>query len=208
MALDSQPSVVAQISDVEESGEIHVRLRTLTQLFNSMDPSPFHDRDLDPEAEEWIVSSAQEAPEDAKLRLVLHLETTTPNENEDKAAEKAVHAFFHREAELSRRKLRQLLRRGRKSLVIALSVVGATLLGGDLLHPVLGGGHFADVVRESLLIGGWVAMWRPLEVFLYDWWPIRGEEKIFLRLATMNVMVQRCGLRCARDLATEGVAVG
>ena len=37
--------------------------------------------------------------------------------------------------------------------------------------------RFAGVARESLLIGGWVAMWRPLEVFLYDWWPIRAEAK-------------------------------
>jgi len=28
-------------------------------------------------------------------------------------------------------------------------------------------------VRESLLVGGAVAPWRPLEIFLYDWWPIR-----------------------------------
>ena len=36
--------------------------------------------------------------------------------------------------------------------------------------------RFADVIRESLLIGGWVAMWRPLEVFLYDWWPISARQ--------------------------------
>ena len=49
--------------------------------------------------------------------------------------------------------------------------------------------RFAEVARESLLIGGWVAMWRPLEVFLYDWWPIRAEAQLFDRLSAMTVRV-------------------
>jgi hypothetical protein len=26
------------------------------------------------------------------------------------------------------------------------------------------------VIEESLLIFGWVANWRPIEIFLSDWW--------------------------------------
>ena len=29
-----------------------------------------------------------------------------------------------------------------------------------------------QVVEESLLIFGWVANWRPIEIFLYEWWPV------------------------------------
>ena len=36
------------------------------------------------------------------------------------------------------------------------------------------------------LIGGWVAMWRPLEVFLYDWWQIRAEARLFDRLSSVS----------------------
>jgi hypothetical protein len=45
------------------------------------------------------------------------------------------------------------------------------------------------VIREGFLIGGWVAMWRPLEVFLYDWWPIRAEARLFDRLSRMPVRI-------------------
>jgi len=38
---------------------IVVRLNAVGQLFNTMDPSPFHERDLDHDAEEFIVSSAR-----------------------------------------------------------------------------------------------------------------------------------------------------
>jgi hypothetical protein len=39
------------------------------------------------------------------------------------------------------------------------------------------------VLQQSFVIGGWVAMWRPIEVFLYDWWPIRAEARLYDRLA-------------------------
>jgi hypothetical protein len=32
-----------------------------------------------------------------------------------------------------------------------------------------------------------VAMWRPQEVFLYDWWPIRADGTLFDRLSAMAV---------------------
>jgi len=32
-----------------------------------------------------------------------------------------------------------------------------------------------------------VAMWRPLEIFLYDWWPIRADARLFARLSSMPV---------------------
>jgi hypothetical protein len=48
---------------------------------------------------------------------------------------------------------------------------------------------FASLLKESLLIGGWVAMWRPLEIFLYEWWPIRADAKLFDRLSVMPVRI-------------------
>ena len=55
--------------------------------------------------------------------------------------------------------------------------------------------HFPDsrvavLVREGVLIVGWVAMWRPIEIFLYDWWPIRAEWRLFQRLSVMPVRIE------------------
>jgi hypothetical protein len=53
----------------------------------------------------------------------------------------------------------------------------------------MSGSHAGVLIRESIVIGGWVAMWRPLEIFLYDWWPIVAERKLFDRLSTMPVRI-------------------
>ena len=41
---------------------IEVRVAELRQLFNAIDPSPFHERDLDPRAEAFIVDAVSISP--------------------------------------------------------------------------------------------------------------------------------------------------
>ena len=94
----------------------------------------------------------------------------------------------------SRRKLRELFRRGRISLVIALAFLAASIAVGDAVAGYLGESRLSEVIREGFLIGGWVAMWRPLEVFLYDWWPIRAEGRLLQRLSTMPVRIEYKGV--------------
>jgi hypothetical protein len=56
---------------VHHPTRINLKLRELSQLFNSLDRSPFLDRDLDHDAEEFIVSWARELPKDRRLELVI-----------------------------------------------------------------------------------------------------------------------------------------
>src|SRR5258705_672911 len=56
------------------AGVIEVHVRELSQLFNSMDPSPFLDKDRDVDAEEFITAWARELPRDKPLALLAHLD--------------------------------------------------------------------------------------------------------------------------------------
>jgi hypothetical protein len=170
---------------------IEVRVRDLRQLFNEMDPSPFRDQDLAPDAEEFIVDWAREAPRDAPLGLVVYVEDPAADLAGGAALLRdAVQRYFRRRAEVARHRLRELFRRGRISLAIGLA---ALALATGLANAIAGvvAGDLGRLLREGLVIGGWVAMWRPLEVFLYDWWPIRAEARRFDRLAAMPVRLER-----------------
>jgi hypothetical protein len=169
---------------------IEVRVAELRQLFNAIDPSPFRDRDLDPRAEEFIVEWARDLPRDARLALVVHLERSAGQADEAPLLGESIHQYFKQRAMDARRRLRELFRRGRISLVIALVFLGGSIAAGDAVASFLRDTHVAEIIREGLLIGGWVAMWRPLEVFLYDWWPIRAEARLFDRLSTMPVRIE------------------
>jgi len=84
----------------------------------------------------------------------------------------------------------ELLRVGRTSLVIGLAVLAAAIAAGDFLATLLKGNRIGGIVRESLTIGAWVSMWRPPEVFLYDWWPIRSEARLSDRLVVMPIRIR------------------
>ena len=169
---------------------IEVRVAELRQLFNAIDPSPFLERDLDPKAEEFIVDWSRDLPASAVLALVVHLERAPGPPDEAAALRDAVHQFFRQRALHARRRLRELFWRGRVSLAIALGFLALSLALGNLLAASLPWSHVAETLREGLLIVGWVAMWRPLEVFLYDWWPLRADARLFDRLGEMPVRIE------------------
>ena len=177
-----------------ETGIIEVHVREIDQLFNSIDPSPFREKDLDDDAHEFIVSWAKELPAHVPLTLLVHLDRgAIPPDGEALLAE-AVHGFYSHRAELTRQRLHQLLRTGRTSLLIGLVFLAACILVGDWVGRRSHEMELSEILRESLLIGGWVAMWRPLEIFLYDWWPIRNEARIYDRLSEMKLQI-RCSNR-------------
>lgn len=164
---------------------ISLRLRELSQLLNSMDPSPFIDRDLDGAAEDFIVSWARELPPAQELKLVISLASPPPAERAAETQD-AVRHHFHARAESKRREFRQLMRRGRTSLLIGLLFLAVCLALGNLFER-LGVSALSEILKESSIIVGWVAMWRPLEIYLYDWWPLRAEWRLLQRLGRMEV---------------------
>jgi hypothetical protein len=172
----------------ERPKQVEVRLRELSQLFNSMDPSPFIDRDLDASAEEFIVSWARELPHTGELELVIHL-GLRPEAERAAGTEAAVQHYFTSRAEMKARELRQLLRRGRSSLLIGLVFLAACFGLGEVIEG-LSQRAWAEFVVIGLHIAGWVAMWRPLEIFLYDWWPVRNDRHLLERLARMRVRLE------------------
>jgi hypothetical protein len=169
---------------------IEVHVGELNQLFNAMDPAPFRERDLDPNAEAFIVESVKELHHDQRpLALVVYVDREAITADDAAVVKDAVHQYFAARARATRLQLRELFKNGRISLVIGLACVAITVLAGDLISTRFEGWRFAGVVSESLLIGGWVAMWKPLEVFLYDWWPIRAETRLDTALSKMPVRV-------------------
>ena len=173
----------------QPEAKIEISLNRLSQLFNSLDPSPFHERDLDQEAEDYIVGSAEEIWHHRPLRLVIHLPVDQVPEPDAFSLADAVHNFFtYREAH-ERRQLRLLFRDGRIALAIGLTFLFCCVALREVISS-LEHNATSDIFGEGLLIIGWVAMWRPLEIFLYEWVPIRRRCQILSALATIPVTIQ------------------
>lgn len=169
---------------------IEVHLRTAEQLFNSLDPSPFHERDLDDEAERYIVGWAREIKGTGRLQLIVTLPEVAHSTEVAQRIPDAIHNYFSYRAVQARQELRELLRIGWRSLAIGIVVLMVCFVTIQYISIAVGQTTVGRLMEQSLLIVGWVANWRPLEIFLYDWWPIQRHLVLFRRLAKMSVEVR------------------
>jgi hypothetical protein len=168
---------------------IQVRIQSIGQLFHTLDPLPFRERDLDAGVEEYIVGWAGELSGAHPLEVVIHLPPAEVRREEAGHLEDAVHNYFSYRAEVTGWELRDLFRLGRASLAIGIGVLAACIVLGKLTSGWLGGGYLGRFFDEGLIILGWVANWRPVEILLYDWWPIVRRRRLYRRLAAAKVRI-------------------
>lgn len=133
---------------IDQRYDIAIRIRTIMQPFNSLDPSPFHERDLDPHTEEFAVGWVRELPRGVPLRITVELPADEAAKPEAATPGEAFANYFGHRARAAERDLRELFR------------------------------------------VGWVANWRPIEIYLYDWWPIRRRIVLLRRIAAAPVTVR------------------
>jgi hypothetical protein len=81
-------------SSTSDVNAIEVRIETISQLFFNLDPSPFREKDLDKDAEEFIVSWARELPSKAPVKIVVHLPVQELERLEAKEIGPAITQFF------------------------------------------------------------------------------------------------------------------
>ena len=115
---------------------IELRIAEISQLFDSLDPFPFREKDLDKEAEEFIVSWARELPVDQPLKIVVHLpqaQASTPEAHELGAALTRYFDYRARGIELD---LNELFRVGRRALVIGVTVLSFSVIAGQTASSV------------------------------------------------------------------------
>jgi hypothetical protein len=173
---------------IDGKPSIELKLRTPRQLFDERDPAPFRERDLDDDAARYIVASYRDLADHRDVKLSLYFESLDELKDKPLVITRAIHAFFTFEADLKRRELKDLLRTGLIALAIGLT----------FLFSCTAFSHFLDhatatlprkMLKEGLFIMGWVSMWKPISIFLYEWWPIRASLRTYKRLSRIEVEI-------------------
>lgn len=187
-ALNDHPNVsVKPETEQPVSGSIEIRLEKLSQLFHSLDPYPFRERDLDRDAEEFIVDWARELPHNQPLSILVHLPKPEAESEHAAQVEGAVRRYFKYRAVVAAHDLKELFAVGRVYLLIGLTMLIACMAAAQLVSNLAGKTSWAPIVSEGFIILGWVANWRPAEIFLYDWWPMARRRRLMRRLSEASV---------------------
>ena len=170
--------------------ELELHMGELRQLFDSMDPAPFRERDLDPKAADYIVDWAGRRLPARRWRCTCIL------------AAKAAPTPTMRCCAMRCASTSSAAPRPSGASCASCSAPAASACSSAWASwpgrsrwrvrsaALIRHEGYAWLVSESLIIGGWVALWRPMEIFLYDWWPIRADARLYDRLAAMPVSLR------------------
>lgn len=166
---------------------IELSLSSADQLFDMRDPAPFLERDLDPDAEEYLLDCLREVPARAPVKILIHCAASSGITPEVTGT--AIANFFGYRRWASHLRRREHFRQARVALLTGILFLSACLAARELT-PFLPWPLGANIVSEGLFIIGWVAMWRPAELLLYGWWPLARQERLNARLAAAPVEVR------------------
>jgi len=174
-------------------GGIDIRLRSLSQLFASLDPSPFREGELTTDAEEYLIRKVNEFPDSQPVRVVIHLpaEDAVPRPPSDIAA--ALTSHFARCVAIETKKAREAFRAWRQGTAIGFVVLGICLFLAWHITNTFPSRPVTRIFQESFVILGWVAMWKPIETLLYELLPPARHRRrqVLQRLSNAEVVVAR-----------------
>jgi hypothetical protein len=170
-----------RIHERDTMATIAIRIRSLARLFDALDPAPLQESALERNAEGYILGCAGKHRPTEPLRLLVHLPESLGAHAAD--ASDAIHEHFRRAHAQGERNFRRRQRIGGFTLALALGVLAGSFWLRSLLSNVEGS-PLVQGIGEGLLILGWVVMWRPVEILLWEHWESHLNHAMLERLTT------------------------
>jgi len=165
---------------------IELSLQRREQMFDTFDPSPFHAKALDRDADAYLRDAAGELTDLQHLAIVIRGPQALAADMPDLTA--AIHGHFADAHQQAQRRHRRRRRVGRVAMSAGVVVLGLALVLRSAIASL--GGAVADVIGEGLLILAWIALWRPIETIGFDSWESRAERRVLAALAVVPVTFQ------------------
>ena len=180
---------------MNEQKEITLHLDRASQLIRRWRASPFLKRRLRGDVEKFIIERATAVPRRCDVKLILHL--PKPEEAKEHQISEGFHEHFAFRRDEVEKELRRARRFGLGSLVIALVFLSVVILLVQIIKGYVPPGHLATTLTEGLTILGWVALWRPGELLLYEWYPLKRDARVFTKLERAEIQIISEGVRSA-----------
>ncbi len=172
----------------KQSADIILHLQNLDEVLSASATASYRRRMLNEDIEEFIVEEAASFPRQSKINLTVYL----PAADSDSAnkIEMAVQRHFTYHQEKSLKQLKQTHKLGWRNLLIAFLFMSVIISLPELGSQLFPDNSLVLTIRESLIIFGWIALWRPAELLLYEWYPFKRDAELYGRLAESNVQVK------------------
>ena len=105
----------------------------------------------------------------------------------------AIREYFLYRSDILDKKLNTILKLGLKSLLVGLSFLLIAILASAGVENYLSHEHLKSFLKEGLILIGWVSMWKPINIFLYEWWPLAEGKTEMLAISNIDVKIIEVG---------------
>ena len=163
---------------------LELTVRSYAELFDSSTPSCLTHQTVHNDILQHLLEKVASAPRNAPVKLRLMMPADEIARAGTNTA--AMRAYFEKCRADERRCIRQILWEGRIALCMGLVFLLVASALGEAIRATFSG-RFAGALATGLEIFGWVALWKPAELLLYDWIPVRRKRKLLARMATMQI---------------------
>lgn len=168
---------------------IEVRVKNSQQLFDVRDPAPFRERDLDDDFAEYIFASAREFSISTPLKIVIYIQEPESQGLSKESIREAIHSYLAYQIDLRQWDLKTFIKRAQLFLFIGFVILILCLsLAQSLNVPSPPG--IIGVLHEGLVIFGWVSIWKPIELILFDWYPLYEKIRFYRKLLSTEIDIR------------------
>ncbi len=165
---------------------IEVRVKNPYQLFDARDPAPFRERDLDDDFVEYILSSIREFSFSTPFKIIVYVEETETKDLSKNAIQEAIHSYFAYKVDLQKKDLKTFMKRAQFFLMIGILVL-VSCVGIAQSLPLSTQPGPLGILREGIVIFGWVSIWKPIELILFDWYPHYEKLRIYRKMLETSI---------------------
>jgi hypothetical protein len=169
---------------------ITLKLSNIKHLFQEPEFDPFVSQLNSIAGIEQIISELKPTSLKGQLRTTIILPANQLSENLEKSTIEALQCYCSVRIEQTNNDLLSLRGQGiralqRGLLFLAICLLLSTLFDGLYNLP----GLIRRFLSEGFLIAGWVSLWHPIELLLYEWGPYRRQQKIYQLIKDMDLKV-------------------
>ena len=168
---------------------IELRVKNPLQLFDARDPAPFRERDLDDDFIEYIMAALREFSISGLVKIVIYVESCETKDLPKESIRDAIHSYLAYQIDLQKSDLKSFMKRAQLFLLIGLFVLFLCIsIAQGLTLPSPPGRM--GILREGIIIFGWVSLWKPIELILFDWYPLFEKLRYYKKLLVTEVEIK------------------
>ncbi|MBN9025296.1 MAG: hypothetical protein J0H20_06715 [Rhizobiales bacterium] len=176
-------------SPADDSVDLY--LSDIHNFFQTPEVDPFLGENIEASGIDQLIDTMNSRPDSRKIRrIVIHLPEATMPPALQGRVRTAITNYCDAQIRLDVQKTREIWLEGRRALKIGLVFWAICLSLSLLFEEVIFTRHaLGRLFGEGFIIAGWVGLWRPAELLLYDWRPFAREKKRYEEIKAMEVTI-------------------